>query len=70
MNYHAQSMNNLESIRKLPQEYSNLRQTLNFKVTDFDNWNYDEENQKSQKPTNINILRQTMSSKMSFKPKN
>ena len=69
MNYHAQSMNNLESIRKLPTEYSNLRQTLNFKVTDFDSWNHDEENQKSQKPTNINILRQTMSNKMSFKPK-
>lgn len=32
------SSTNLEGVRRLPHEYSNLRQTLNFKTSDFEGW--------------------------------
>ena len=33
---HTVSSHNLETLKKLPNEYSSLRQTLNFKTSDFD----------------------------------
>ena len=58
---------NLDNLRKLPGEYSTLRQTLSFKPTNFDSLMHDDDNDKLQKPNSI--LRQTMSNKSSFRPK-
>lgn len=61
------SSKNLENLRKLPSEYSTLRQTLNFKPSNFESWMQEGDKEKAQKPSNI--LRQTLSNKSSFRPK-
>jgi hypothetical protein len=63
--FHAVSATNLDNLRKLPNEYSTLRQTLNFKTSDFEGWMHDDKDKH--KPNNI--LRQTLSMKPAFKPK-
>jgi hypothetical protein len=57
----------LDHIKKLPNEFSTLRQTLNYKTSDFGGWNQEEEKEKVYKPTNI--LRQTLNIKPVFKSK-
>ena len=57
--YQSFSSTHIEPVRKIPTEYSNLRQTLNFKTLDFDTWMRDDPKHKPQKPTNF--LRSTMS---------
>lgn len=61
------SSHNLDNLKKLPSEYSTLRQTLSYKPSNFEEWMHNGDKDKSQKQTNI--LRQTLNSKPGFKPK-
>lgn len=36
--YQSLSYTNLDHLKRLPNEYSNLRQTLTYKTSDFDSW--------------------------------
>lgn len=36
------SYNNLENVKKISSEYSQLRQTMNFKTGEFDHWMHEE----------------------------
>jgi hypothetical protein len=36
--FHAVSATNLDYLKKIPEEYSHLRQTLNYKTNNFEEW--------------------------------
>lgn len=65
--YQSLSTTNLDHLKKLPHEYSNLRQTLSYKTADFDSYAHEDERDRPQKPSNI--LRQTINMKPAFKPR-
>lgn len=66
--YQSFSTTNLDNIKKLSDDNSYLRQTLNFKTADFDGWMHEEEKDKAQKSNNI--LRQAFITKPNFKTRN
>lgn len=65
--YQSASTTNLQQLKRLPHEYSNLRQTLNFKALDFDGFIHEQEEDQNQKSSNI--LRQTFNTKGNYKPR-
>ena len=67
LSHQSLSSTNLENVRKLPNEYLNLRQTLSFKPSNFDSLIHDDE--KDKMPKSSSYLRQTISTKTGNKSK-
>lgn len=65
--YQPYSANNLDNIKKLSDDYSYLRQTLNCKTADFDGSIYEH---KDKTQTSSNILRKAFITKPNFKSRN